>query len=135
MYIKPVTSTKAGMQMSSIEFVLGINQVVKGFDCAIPQMSVGERSRIRISAEYAYGKAGLFPIVPPDAELVFDLTLLGFRPRAEWIKPLIQEPGLSEKPYFSANDNENNSMTKTFTSRAGTARSVFADVSSLDGYE
>jgi len=64
-------------------------------------MSVGERSKIKISAEYAYGKPGLFPIIPPDADLVFDLTLLGFRARAEWIKPLIQQPGLSEKPYVN----------------------------------
>ena len=28
------------------------------------------------------------------------MTLLGFRPRTVWVKQLIQEPGLSEKPYF-----------------------------------
>jgi hypothetical protein len=33
---------------------------------------------------------GLFPIVPPDAEISFDLTLLGFKPRAVWVKPLVQ---------------------------------------------
>ena len=46
------------------------------------------------------GKDGLFPHIPPDAELCFDLTLLGYRPRAIWAKPLIQEPGLSEEPYW-----------------------------------
>eukprot|EP01041_Mallomonas_annulata_P007475 gene7475-15301_t len=96
---KMVTSTKAGMQLPAIEFVLGVGQVLKGFDVAIPQMSVGERAKIRMSAEYAYGKEGLFPVVPPHAELVFDMTLLGFRPRVPWVKPLIQQPGLSEKPY------------------------------------
>eukprot|EP00607_Mallomonas_marina_P005699 CAMPEP_0182431478 /NCGR_PEP_ID=MMETSP1167-20130531/49509_1 /TAXON_ID=2988 /ORGANISM="Mallomonas Sp, Strain CCMP3275" /LENGTH=395 /DNA_ID=CAMNT_0024617863 /DNA_START=354 /DNA_END=1541 /DNA_ORIENTATION=- len=96
---KLVSSTKAGIQVPAIEFVLGINQVVKGFDVALPQMSVGERAKIRISAEFAYGTTGLPPIIPPNSELVFDITLLGFRPRGSWVKPLIQEPGLSEKPY------------------------------------
>ena len=67
-------------------------------------MSVGERAKIRISAEFAYGKEGLFPTVPPNSELIFDLTLLGFRPRPVWVKPLIQQPGLSEKPYMVLDD-------------------------------
>lgn len=90
------------MHRQSVEFVLGIGQVIKGFDRAITQMTVGERSRIIVSPEYAYGTDGLFPHIPPKSSLRFDLTVLGFRPRAIWIKPLIQEPGLSEKPYFDS---------------------------------
>jgi len=104
---KIVTSTKAGMQLPAIEFVLGINQVIRGFDVALPQISVGERAKIKISAEFAYGTAGLPPVIPPNAELVFDLTLLGFRPRVAWVKPLIQEPGLSEKPYVAVEGVDN----------------------------
>lgn len=104
---KMITSTKAGMQLASIEFVLGLNQVIKGFDVALPQMSVGERAKLRIAAEFAYGKPGLPPIIPPNTELIFDLTLLGFRQRLEWQKPLIQEPGLSEKPYLNPDGSGN----------------------------
>lgn len=32
--------------------------------------------------------------------MLFDLTLLGFRRRAVWIKPMIQEIGLSQRPYI-----------------------------------
>ena len=90
------------MQRASVEFVLGIGQVIKGFDRAVPQMTVGERSKVTISPEYAYKAEGLFPHIPPNAFLRFDLTVLGFRPRAIWVKPLIQVPGLSEKPYFES---------------------------------
>lgn len=45
------------------------------------------------------GVEGLAPHIPPDAELCFDLTLLGFKPRPSFIKPLIQELGLVMKPY------------------------------------
>lgn len=97
---KLVTSTKNGYGKISVEFVLGINQIVKGFDRAVTRMSIGERSRVSVTADYGYGKDGLFPHIPPDSELMFEITLLEFKPRPIWFKPLIQEPGLSEKPYL-----------------------------------
>ena len=74
--------------------------MVKGLDRALQWMSIGERAIITLSAEYCYGKDGLPPLVPPYADLIFDVVLLGFRPRPLWRKPLIQSPGLSEKPYI-----------------------------------
>ncbi len=41
------------MNRNSVKFVIGANQVIKGFDRAIPQMSVGEHSKITITPEYA----------------------------------------------------------------------------------
>lgn len=96
---KLVTSTKNGIGKVSVEFVLGFNQVVKGFDRAVKMMSTGERASITLTPEYAYGAEGLFPHIPPNAEIRFEVTLYGFRPRPAWIKPLIQEPGLSQQPY------------------------------------
>lgn len=96
---KLVTSTKNGYGVKDVEFVLGIGQICKGFDRALTRMSVGERSRISFTAEYAYGKEGLYPHIPPDSELMFEVTLLAFRPRPLWFKPLLQDLGLSEKPY------------------------------------
>lgn len=96
---KVVSSSKTSMQRSHVEFVLGIDQIIKGLDYALPLMSIGQRAKISISAAYAYGKEGLPPVIPPDTDIVMDLTLLGFRPRPVWMKPLIQKPGLSEKPY------------------------------------
>lgn len=96
---KVVMSTKHMLDRPWIEFVLGVNQVIKGFDRALPLMSVGERSKITVTPEYGYGKDGLPPNIPPDSELIFDVTLLGFRPRSTWIKPLIQDVNTDEKPY------------------------------------
>lgn len=97
---KLVTSTKNGYGKPYVEFVLGVDQIVKGFDRALTRMSVGERARINVTAEYGYGTEGLWPHVPPDSEIGFECTLFGFRPRPLWFKPLVQEPGLSEKPYL-----------------------------------
>ena len=46
-------STKNVLGRPWVEFVLGIDQVIKGFDRALPLMSVGERSTIIMSSEYA----------------------------------------------------------------------------------
>lgn len=96
---KIVSSTRNAMGFRYIEVVLGVGMLCKGFDRALPKMSVGERSKISLTASYGY-PLGLPPHIPPDCELMFEVTLAGFRPRPIWAKPLLQEPGLSEKPYI-----------------------------------
>eukprot|EP01038_Epipyxis_sp_PR26KG_P012934 gene12934-17341_t len=96
---KVVMSTKNVIQRPWVEFVLGVDHVIKGFDRAIPHMSVGERSILTFSPEYAYGSQGLPPHIPPNSYLSFDLTLLGFRTRSLWVKPLLQDINTNEKPY------------------------------------
>ena len=81
------------------QFVLGVGQVINGWDRGVLQMSFGERSRLIISPEYGYGARGILPLIPPDATLVFDLEILRWHPRVPWIKPLIQRPNLTERPY------------------------------------
>lgn len=98
---KIIMHTKHILERPWVEFVLGIEQVVKGVDRALPLMSVGERTKMTFTPEYAYGKAGLPPLVPPDTSLTFDITLLGFRPRSLWVKPLIQDFNTNEKPYHT----------------------------------
>jgi len=79
---KQVLSSKHSIgRLDGVEFVLGLNQVVKGIDRAMPRMSIGEKSKITITPEYGYGKDGLFPLIPPNSSLVFELTLLSFRQR------------------------------------------------------
>lgn len=39
-----------------LEFTVGAGQMIKGFDAAMPGMSVGEKKTINISADDAYGQ-------------------------------------------------------------------------------
>jgi hypothetical protein len=50
--LQVVMSTKNVLGRPWVEFVLGIDQVIKGFDRALPLMSVGERSMITVTPEY-----------------------------------------------------------------------------------
>ena len=83
----------------AFEFVIGLGQVVRGFDRGVLQMSFGERARLTVAPKYAYGDMGFPPLIPPGSSLIFDVELIKWRPRPQWTKPLIQPPGLTEKPY------------------------------------
>jgi len=95
-----VMNTKKIMQKPWVEFVLGVNYVIKGFDRALLHMSIGERSKLIFTPEYAYGEHGLPPLIPSNASLTFDLTLLGFRKRSHWVRPLMQDNTTQERPYL-----------------------------------
>ncbi|KAK5781722.1 peptidylprolyl isomerase FPR1 PWA37_004621 [Arxiozyma heterogenica] len=55
---------------------IGVGQVIRGWDVAIPKLSVGEKARITIPGAYAYGERGFPGLIPPMATLVFDVELL-----------------------------------------------------------
>ena len=61
-------------------FTIGKGQVIKCWDAAIAEMSVGERSLITCSAAYAYGDRGAGAKIPGGADLVFDVELLAINP-------------------------------------------------------
>jgi|GEM_PF-5735199 len=52
-----------------------VNQLIKGWQIAIPKMQVGETCRIVIPPELAYGEKGV-PSIGPNATLVFRIELL-----------------------------------------------------------
>merc|ERR1712164_69979 len=62
------------------EFTIGVGQVIKGWDEGVMQMSLGEKAVLQITSDMGYGARGAGGVIPPNADLVFEVELLGITP-------------------------------------------------------
>ena len=60
-------------------FSIGEGEVIKGWDEGVMGMKVGGERLLRIPSELGYGSRGAGGAIPPDATLLFDVTLLGVK--------------------------------------------------------
>jgi len=57
-------------------FPVGVGMVIKGWDEGVLMMKVGEKARLTLPSDIAYGARGAGSSIPPHATLVFDVELL-----------------------------------------------------------
>ncbi|KAJ3379444.1 Peptidyl-prolyl cis-trans isomerase fkbp9, partial [Lobulomyces angularis] len=58
------------------EFTLGVGEVIKGWDQGLLNMCVGEKRKLTIPSNLAYGEKGAGKIIKPGEALVFEVHLL-----------------------------------------------------------
>lgn len=58
------------------ETKIGVGQVIKGWDMGVVGMKKGEKRKLTIPSDFAYGPYGAGDVIPPNADLIFEVELL-----------------------------------------------------------
>jgi len=62
-----------------IDFTIGVGQVIPGWDEGIQLLKVGDKARLVIPSDLAYGSQGAGGVIPPNAPLIFDVELVNVK--------------------------------------------------------
>eukprot|EP00750_Incisomonas_marina_P018670 INCI3112.1.p2 GENE.INCI3112.1~~INCI3112.1.p2 ORF type:complete len:339 (+),score=67.33 INCI3112.1:156-1172(+) len=73
------TQFDSSVEREAFEFQIGVGQVIQGWDKGVMKMSLGEKAVLKIPPELGYGAAGAAGVIPPNAELQFEVELLDIK--------------------------------------------------------
>ena len=61
------------------QFKVGAGEVIRAWDFGVAEMTLGEEAEITAQPEFAYGKQGYPPVIPPNSVLIFNIKLLNLK--------------------------------------------------------
>merc|ERR1712166_1020114 len=100
-------------------FTIGEGKVISGWEIGIKSMKVGEKAKFFISSKYGYKKKGIPPIIPPNADLFFEIEIIdAVKPeKSKLSRDLIKSDtdlSGSFKNYEKKKDSANDSTSEKF---------------------
>lgn len=63
----------------ALDFITGVGQMISGFDLMTQEMKLGEKRRMILPPEYAYGEDGYPGFIPGNAYLIFEVEVVKVR--------------------------------------------------------
>ena len=60
-------------------FTLGIGQVIQGWDKGMLGAKIGEKRRLTIPSDLAYGESGMGSLIPPSSTLIFEVEIINIQ--------------------------------------------------------
>ncbi|MEI8270958.1 MAG: FKBP-type peptidyl-prolyl cis-trans isomerase [bacterium] len=60
-------------------FTIGAGEVIKGWDIGVAGMKVGEKRKLELAPEFAYGSNAVGGVIPANSTLVFEVELLAIK--------------------------------------------------------
>jgi FKBP-type peptidyl-prolyl cis-trans isomerase FkpA len=66
----------SGDRREPFSFVLGVGQVIKGWDNGVSGMQVGGSRTIIIPSDMGYGSRGAGSVIPSNSDLIFEVELI-----------------------------------------------------------
>lgn len=60
----------------TFDFTMGRGMVIQGWEQGLKDMCVGEKRKLRVPAHLGYGDQGAGSVIPPGANLLFDVELM-----------------------------------------------------------
>jgi peptidylprolyl isomerase len=79
MFISGEVFDNSDFHNGALEIQAGARQVITGWDETILDMRPGEKRRVVIPPELAYGDRGVGDVIPPNTFLIFEMELAGIR--------------------------------------------------------
>lgn len=66
-------------QGTPVEFKVGVGDVIRAWDEALMDMHVGDKWRLYVPSELAFGTAGADQLIPGDSDLIYDIELIDIK--------------------------------------------------------
>ena len=79
-----VFDSSVGKPEGPLKFALGQGQVIRCWDAAVQQMSVGEKASLTCPPSVAYGEKGAGDTIPPNTTLFFDVEVVNCEPPSDF---------------------------------------------------
>lgn len=102
-YLASVKGGKTFAKGDKEQFIFKDGSHIKGWDVAVGSMKIGEKARFVCSSPYAYGEAGIVPVIPPSSDIILELNVLAWlgnqlRPESLFQKDLDIDPFIASTP-------------------------------------